>query len=93
MRISPAATVMIGHVYRMDMSVEELVEASGCSDWRVHAFLATRCFEETATTLYVAGYSGPGVAEVMHTTIGRVSYYLGKVRARRGLRWLRQLRD
>jgi hypothetical protein len=49
-------------------------------------------FEETALTLYITGFSGPDVAEVMHTTIGRVYYHLGKVRRRRGLRWLRELR-
>ncbi len=92
MRISPAATVMIDAVYSSRMSVAQLVEASEREAWEVHAFLATRRFQEEAVSIYGGGLTGAETARVMGTSLGRVYYHLRRVAHRRGFRRIRELR-
>ncbi len=92
MRISPAATVMIDAVYSGRMSVAQLVEASEREAWEVHAFLATRRFQEEAVSIYGGGLTGAETARVMGTSQGKTYYHLKQAARRRGLTSIRELR-
>ena len=93
MRISPAATEAIEAVYTGRMSVAQLVAASEREEWQVHAFLATRRFQEEAVSIYGGGFTGAETARFMHTSLGRVYYHLRRVAHRRGFTRIRELRD